>query len=174
VFILEEKKYILKKLAPILVVGGLAGLGWSFSAGIMTNQLLVHGAIAGLMGAFAMTMGMMIVAEIKDMGVVVPQLVASNIGLEKVWTGVHFGTGASFGLGYIIISGILNVPLSILGAVVFAVLGPEMFLGLVILPDNGMGLFGKDKNPMLPMMTLVMHIIFGIVMGATLLYLIRT
>ena len=169
-----EKKFILAKLAPILVVGGLAVFAWAFSTGIMTNELLVQGAIAGLMGAFAMTVGMMIVAEIKPMGIVVPQVVASNIGLESVWTGVHFGTGASFALGYIIISGILNVPLSILGAVVFAVLGPEMFLGLVILPDNGMGLFGKDKNPMLPMMTLIMHIIFGTVMGATLLYLGRT
>jgi hypothetical protein len=171
---MSEKKYILKKLGPILIVFGIVVLVWSFSAGIMTNQLLIHGVIAGLMGAFAMTVGMMIVAEIKDMGVIVPQVVASNIGLEKVWTGVHFGTGASFGLGYIIISGILSVPLSILGAVVFAVLGPELFLGLVILPDNDMGLFGKDKNPVLPMMTLVMHILFGIVMGATLLYLGRT
>lgn len=171
---MSEKKFILKKLAPILVVGGLAVLLWSFSAGIMTTELLIKGSIAGLMGAFAMTVGMMIVAEIKDMGIVVPQVVASNIGLGQVWTGVHFATGASFALGYIIISGILNVPLSILGAVVFAVLGPEMFLGIVILPDNGMGLFGKDQNKMLPLMTLVMHLLFGIVMGATLLYLGRT
>ena len=171
---MSEKKFVLKKLAPILVVVGLVVFAWSFSTGIMTNELLVDGVIAGLMGAFAMTAGMMIVAEIKKMDIIVPQVVASNIGLGQVWTGVHFATGASFALGYIIISGILNIPLSILGAVVFSVLGPEMFLGLVILPDNDMGLFGKDKDPMLPMMTLVMHIIFGIVMGGTLLYLGRT
>jgi hypothetical protein len=167
---MSEKKYVLKKLAPKLIVLGLVVLLLSFSVGIMTYELLVRGAMAGLMGAIVMNLGMMILAEIKDMGVLLPRLVASNIGFEDEETLVHFLAGISFGWGYIIISGILNVPISILGAVVFAVLGPGMFLGIVILPDNDMGLFGKDKDKMLPMMTLVMHILFGIVMGASLVY----
>jgi hypothetical protein len=58
-----------------------------------------------------------------------------------------------------------------LGPTIFALLGPEMFLGLVILPDNGMGVFEKNKGMMMPMMTVIMPIIFVGSMGWTLIYL---
>jgi len=169
---MSEKKYILAKLAPVLVVGGLAVFVYAFVSGIMNIGLLIRGSIAGLAGAMAMSIVMMLGDKMgMKMDVVIPQLVSSNIGLEKMWMMVHFFTGISFGLGYIIISGILGFQLSILGALVFALAGPEMFLGLVILPDNGLGMFGKNKGMMMPMMTVMMHVLFGAVMGAVLVAL---
>jgi hypothetical protein len=168
---MEEKKHILAKLAPLLIIGGVVVFVWAFYTGIMTVEVLIDGVIAGLVGALAMSVAMMMVQKTGKMQLMVPKLVSSNIGLENMWMGVHFFTGISFALGYIIIAGILSFSLSILGATVFALLGPEMFLGLVILPDNGLGMFGKNKGMMMPMMTVIMHIIFGVFMGGTLVYL---
>ncbi len=169
---MDGKKHILAKLAPVLIVGGLVVFAWAFYSGTMTVSLLISGVIAGLAGALAMSIVMMIMPKMGiKMDVVIPQMVSANIGRESMWMGVHFFTGISFALGYIIISGILGFSLSILGALVFALLGPEMFLGLVILPDNDLGMFGMKKGMMLPLMTVMMHIIFGAVMGGALVYL---
>ncbi len=173
-----DKKHILATLGPILAVGGLVVFAWTFIAGIMTVGLLINGIIAGIAGALAMSIAMMIAQKMGKMQLMIPKLVSSNIGLEKMWMAVHFGTGVSFALGYIILYRILDVynllsitSPSILGATVFALLGPEMFLGLVILPDNSLGLFGSKNGMMMPMMTVVMHIIFGVTMGAVLVAL---
>ncbi len=167
----EEDKHILAKLAPVLIAGGLVVFALAFVKEVMTVDLLTKGVIAGLAGALAMSVAMMIVQKMGKMQLMIPKLVSSNIGLENMWMAVHFFTGISFALGYIIVSGFLGLGLSIVGATVFALAGPEMFLGLVILPDNGLGMFGKNKGMMMPMMTVVMHIIFGVTMGGALVYL---
>lgn len=168
---MEEKKHILAKFAPLMIIGGIVVFAWTFYAEIMTVGLLVDGVIAGLVGALAMSVAMMLAQKMGKMQLMIPKMVSKNIGFESMWMGVHFFTGISFALGYIIIAGILGYSLTVLGATIFALLSPEMFLGLVILPDNGMGLFGKNKGMMMPMMTVIMHIIFGVSMGWTLVYL---
>jgi hypothetical protein len=168
---MEEKKHILARLATLLIIGGLLVFVWAFTAGYMTTGLLIDGVIAGIVGALAMSVAMMMAGMVKEMKVIVPKMVSANIGLENMWMAVHFFTGISFALGYIIMSGILGIPLSILGAVVFALLGPAMFLGVVILPDNGIGMFGMSADKMMPMMVIVMHIIFGAFVGGALIYL---
>lgn len=175
---MKEKKHILATLGPVLAVGGLIVFAWTFISGIMTVGLLVNGVIAGIAGALAMSIAMMIAQKMGKMQLMIPKMVSSNIGLEKIWMAVHFGTGISFALGYIILYRLIDVynlltitSPSIIGATVFALIGPEMFLGLVILPDNGLGPFGSKKGMIMPMMTVVMHIIFGVTMGAVLVAL---
>ena len=166
---MAEKKHILAKLAPILILGGIAVLAYSLYVEIITVALLVKSAIAGIVGALAMSVAMEMVKRTGKMQVMIPKLVAGNLGIENLWMLVHFGTGISFGIAYAIIAGFLGFSLSIIGAIVFSLLGPEMFLGIVILPDNGMGFFGSKGGAMMPMMTVVMHIIFGFFMGLALL-----
>jgi hypothetical protein len=167
----EEKKHVIAKLAPILIAAGLIVFVWSFTAGFMTTGLLINGVIAGMAGALVMSIAMMMVGVVMEMKVIPPKLVSANLDMGSMWMAVHFFTGISFALGYIIASRILGMPLSVLGAVVFALLGPAMFLGLIILPDNEMGLFGMSVDKMMPMMIMVMHIIYGAGVGATLVYL---
>jgi len=167
----ENKKHILATLGPVLAVGGLIVFAWTFVAKIMTVGLLINGVIAGIAGALAMSIAMMIAQKMGRMQLVIPQMVSANLGLERIWMAVHFATGISFALGYIIIAGLLGFGLSVVGATVFALLGPEIFLGGVILPDNDLGLFGSKKGMTMPVMTVVMHIIFGVTMGAVLVAL---
>jgi hypothetical protein len=58
---MEEKKHKLAKFAPLLITGGIVLFALAFYARIMTIGLQIDGTIAGLVGALAMSVAMMIV-----------------------------------------------------------------------------------------------------------------
>jgi uncharacterized membrane protein YagU involved in acid resistance len=131
----------------------------------MTN--LKNGFLAGFI-ATAVLSAMMV---IKGMMGVMPELdVAAMIGMmmgASVAVGwiIHFmiGTiawGGGFGLLYELIPGGSAVGKGI-------VFGVAAWLGMMIMimPMAGVGFFGLNMGMMAPVMTLVLHIIFGAVLG---------
>jgi uncharacterized membrane protein YagU involved in acid resistance len=76
----------------------------------------------------------------------------------------HFVIGSIFwGVGFAIVSPYLPGPYWLRGTI-FAV-GAWLMMMLVVMPMAGAGLFGLDLGMMAPVVTLVLHVVFGLVLG---------
>jgi hypothetical protein len=76
----------------------------------------------------------------------------------------HFVIGSIFwGIGFAIVSPYLPGPYWLRGAI-FAV-GAWLVMMIVMMPMAGAGVFGLGLSMMTPMATLVMHVVFGLVLG---------
>jgi uncharacterized membrane protein YagU involved in acid resistance len=79
------------------------------------------------------------------------------------WIG-HFVIGSIFwGAGFAIVSPYLPGPYPLRGAV-FAI-GAWLMMMLVVMPMAGAGSFGLGLGMMAPVATLVLHVVFGLVLG---------
>ncbi|PKG74085.1 hypothetical protein CXF86_14065 [Shewanella sp. GutCb] len=134
---------------------------------------IIKGIIAGFIGTLVLT-GLMMIK--KNMGVM-PELdpvhmmstmVAEKMGIEvnlMIGWVMHFVIGSvAWGVAFAVLNdvlpgrsqGIKGIALG-LGAWLLMMIGP--------MPMSGAGLFGLSMGIMAPVMTLVLHIIFGAVMG---------
>ena len=76
----------------------------------------------------------------------------------------HFVIGSIFwGIGFAVVSPYLPGPFWLRG-VIFAV-GAWLLMMIVMMPMAGAGLFGLGLSMMTPVATLVLHIVFGLVLG---------
>ena len=77
---------------------------------------------------------------------------------------VHFGIGAMWGalfaLAYRVIPGGTAVVKGML-----LLTGAWLVMMIMVMPMAGAGLFGMHMGLMAPMMTLVLHLVFGVVLG---------
>lgn len=126
---------------------GKGVLGGVVATAVMSALMLIKGA-----------MGLMPQLD-------VIQMLSKMMGVSPAmaWV-VHFGIGAMWGLlfalAYSVIPGASAVVKGmLLGAVAWLV------MMLVVMPMAGVGLFGMKMGLMAPMMTLLLHLIFGAVMG---------
>lgn len=129
--------------------GMLAGL----AATVVLSALMVMKAMIGVMPALDL-----------------PKMIAGMMGSPDTpvlgWA-IHFMIGV---VGYGIVMALLNEPLP--GAsptwhgVVIAFVG-WLIMMIVLMPMAGAGLFGMSMGVMAPVMTLVLHLIFGAVLGWT-------
>lgn len=79
------------------------------------------------------------------------------------WIG-HFVIGSIFwGVGLAIVSPYLPGPYGLRG-IIFAA-GAWLMMMLVVMPMAGAGLFGLGLGMMVPVATLAMHVVFGLVLG---------
>ncbi|WP_417260392.1 DUF6789 family protein [Celeribacter sp.] len=132
----------------------------------MTN--LKNGVVAGFIGTVVLS-AMMVV---KAMMGVMPELdvaamIAMMMGTPVIvgWI-IHFMIGSlAWGGGFALFYDMIPGNSAIAKGTVF---GVAAWLGMMIMvmPMAGAGLFGMKMGMMAPMMTLVLHIIFGAVMGA--------
>lgn len=124
----------------------------------------------GILGGIVATVVLSVLMMVKGAMGVMPQLdiihmLAMMMGVSTAigWL-VHFMIGAIWGLlfalGYRIIPGGNNV----LKGIVFGI-GVWVLMMVMVMPMAGAGLFGMNMGIMAPMMTLVLHIIFGAVLG---------
>lgn len=132
---------------------------------IMTN--LKSGIVAG----FAATVVLSVLMVAKGMMGVMPELdvaamLATMMGTSIVvgWI-AHFMIGTlAWGGGFAILYSAIPGNTAVIKGIVF---GIAAWLGMmiVIMPMAGAGLFGMSFGIMAPVMTLVLHLIFGAVLG---------
>jgi hypothetical protein len=124
----------------------------------------------GILAGFIATLVLSALMIMKTMMGVMPQLdviamLSSMLGVSSViaWI-VHFAIGT---LGYGITIALLARSLPGSAIVIGLVLGIAGWLVMmvVLMPMTGKSLFGMDLGIMAPMMTLVLHLIFGAVLG---------
>jgi hypothetical protein len=131
----------------------------------MTN--LKNGILAG----FIATVVLSVMMVAKAMMGVMPQLdvivmLSAMMGMPAIFGWLaHFMIGSiAWGGGFAVLYGAIPGGNAIVKGVVFGIVA---WLGMmiVVMPMAGAGLFGMAFGIMAPMMTLVLHIIFGAVLG---------
>lgn len=130
-------------------------------------QHVTRGIIAGLAGTVALSALMVM----KSMMGLMPELDVIGMLAGMTHTGpivgwiIHFAIGAiAWGALFAILNDSIPGGSQVVKGVV---LGLVAWLGMMlfIMPMAGQGLFGLAIGPMAPIMTAVLHVIFGAVMG---------
>jgi len=127
---------------------------------------------AGAVAGFAATVVLSVMMVAKGMMGIMPELdviamLSAMMGAPAVmgWMG-HFMIGTlAWGIGFAVLFDRIPGSSAIAKGVVF---GIAAWLGMMVMvmPMAGAGLFGMAMGIMAPMMTLVLHVIFGAVLGA--------
>ncbi len=126
---------------------------------------------SGFLAGFAATVVLSVLMVAKGMMGVMPQLdvaamLAMMVGAPLIigWI-IHFLIGTvAWGGGFAILYDMIPGGSAVLKGIVF---GVAAWLGMmiVVMPMVGAGFFGISLGVMAPVMTLVLHIIFGAVLG---------
>ena len=127
--------------------------------------------IPGLTGGFAGTVILSVLMIAKGMMGIMPQLdviamLAAMMGLPAAiaWA-AHFMIGtAAWGGGFALLNNLIPGNSSLVKGVAFGV-GAWLLMMVMVMPMAGAGLFGLSLGIMAPMMTLVLHVVFGAVLG---------
>ena len=131
----------------------------------------MHNISAGLLAGFIATVVLSAMMVIKGMMGVMPELdVAAMIGMmmgAPVAVGwiIHFMIGTiAWGGGFALLYDVIPSDSAVGKGIVF---GVAAWLGMMIMimPMAGAGFFGMNMGVMAPVMTLVLHIVFGAVLG---------
>lgn len=134
---------------------------------------IIKGIIAGFIGTMVLT-GLMILK--KNMGIMPaldPVHMMSTMAAEKMGTEVnlmigwimHFFIGSvAWGGAFAILNGVLPGRSQVMKGITLGV-GAWFLMMIGPMPMSGAGLFGLSMGIMAPVMTLMLHIIFGAVMG---------
>jgi hypothetical protein len=149
----------------------------------ITVGLLVNGIISGLLAAVAMSVFMMFlnVVGLKsplDMPLRLGKMVAqqwfgnTNMPEQKIrrlGMLMHLKIGSFFGLLYTLFLGagwldFLGSNIAIRGAL-YALL-PWTVMQLVALPKMGAGTFGMQVSKKVPVATLILHVVYGVVLSS--------
>jgi len=128
---------------------------------------------AGLVAGFVATVVLSAMMIAKGMMGVMPEL--DVIAMLSMMMGApaamgwlaHFMIGTiAWGGGFAVLYALIPGGTALLKGIVF---GVAAWLGMMIMvmPMAGVGLFGMTMGLMAPMMTLVLHVIFGAVLGVT-------
>ncbi|MFT5789810.1 MAG: hypothetical protein ACI8SJ_001929 [Shewanella sp.] len=134
---------------------------------------IIKGIIAGFIGTLVLT-GLMMIK--KNMGVM-PELdpvhmmstmVAEKMGIEvnlMIGWVMHFVIGSvAWGVAFAVLNDVLPGRSQVIKGIALG-LGAWLLMMIGPMPMSGAGLFGLSMGIMAPVMTLVLHIIFGAVMG---------
>lgn len=104
-------------------------------------------------------MGLM--PELDPIGMITGMLGAST---QAVGWGMHFMIGIIWGIAFALMSRRFPGAFWVKG-MLFSV-GPWLIMMTVLMPMAGAGFFGVDLSMAAPVMTLMLHLIFGAVLGA--------
>jgi hypothetical protein len=125
------------------------------------------GLVAGLISTVILSAMMLV----KEMMGVMPELnviamLSTMMGAFAAWGWLgHFIIGTVlWGGGFVMLYGLVPGATALVKGIVF---GIAAWLGMmiVVMPLAGAGLFGMAFGIMVPMMTLVLHIVYGAVLG---------
>ena len=127
---------------------------------------LINGAIAGVIATIVLSLMMLIKGK---MGVMpeldIISMLAGMMGgaLLLGWV-MHFMIGVGYGVVFHLTYDKLPTNSLIIKGVILGVVG-WLVMMLMLMPMVGAGLFGMKMGVMAPIMTLVLHAIFGAVLG---------
>lgn len=131
----------------------------------MTNT--IKGMIAGFIGTVVLSMLMIA----KSMMGITPQL--DNIAMLSEMMGVsaamgwviHFVIGTvMWGGGFALVNQLIPGSNQVVKGIVFGILA-WLIMMVAVMPMAGAGFFGMNIGIMAPIMTMMLHVIFGAVMG---------
>lgn len=130
--------------------------------------MIAKGIVAGFVATVALSAMMLMKQSMGLMPELDPiAMLTSMAGANSPTVGwiAHFVIGSIFwGVGFVIVSPYLPGPYWLRG-MIFAV-GAWLVMMVVVMPMAGAGLFGLDLGMMAPVVTLVLHVVFGGVLGA--------
>jgi len=133
----------------------------------MTPGMIGRGIVAGfvatvvLSAMMLMKQSMGLMPELDPIGMISAMAGASSPAVGWI---SHFVIGSvGWGVGFAIVSPYLPGPYWLRGAI-FAV-GAWLMMMIVMMPMAGAGLFGLGLSMMAPVAALVLHIVFGLVLG---------
>ncbi len=128
---------------------------------------MIRGGIAGLIATVVLSVLMMMKAKM----VLMPELdiismLASKMGGATMMGWVaHFMIGiVAYGIGFSIINNMLPGSSLLVKGIILGVLGWLMMM-VGVMPMMGSGLFAMKFGMMAPVMTLMLHVIFGAALG---------
>ena len=127
---------------------------------------LVKGIIAGVIATIVLSFMMIIKAK---MGVmpelnVISMLAAMMGGGALVGWLIHFMVGIGYGIGFSKINSLLPSNSFIFKGVMLGIFG-WLVMMIILMPMMGAGIFAMKMGMMAPIMTLMLHLIFGAVLG---------
>lgn len=132
----------------------------------------MHYILRGLVAGFVATLVLSMLMFVKQMMGVMPELnpiamIVSMLGVTSVFVGwlMHFMIGTvMWGILFSLLRS--RIPSGdTLSGIWFGV-GAWLLMMVVVMPMAGAGLFGLNIGVMAPVMTLMLHIIFGAALGA--------
>jgi hypothetical protein len=133
----------------------------------MKPAVIVRGIIAGLVATLVLSVAMLmkrsmgLMPELDPIGMITAMAGAGSAAVG--WIG-HFVIGAIFwGVGFAILSPYLPGAYWLRG-LIFA-LGAWLMMMIVVMPMAGAGVFGLGLGMMAPVVTLLLHVVFGLVLG---------
>jgi uncharacterized membrane protein YagU involved in acid resistance len=135
----------------------------------MKPGMIGKGIVAGLVATVVLSaimlmknsMGLML--ELDPIAMLTSMAGASSPAVGWI---VHFVIGSIFwGVGFAIVSPYLPGAYWLRG-MIFAV-GAWLMMMAVVMPMAGAGPFGLDLSMMTPVVTLVLHVVFGVVLGGS-------
>ena len=127
---------------------------------------LMNGVIAGVVATVVLS-GMMLIKA--KMGVMpeldIISMLAGMMGAGAIvgWL-MHFMVGIGYGVAFSQINQLLPAKSFIVKGIMIGVAGWLMMM-LALMPMMGAGIFAMKMGMMAPVMTLVLHVIFGAVLG---------
>lgn len=135
---------------------------------------IVNGMIAGFVATLAMSALMLA----KKMMGIMPELDPIHMLSEMMggsaavgWMG-HFAIGTIvWGIGFALINGLIPGKSQVTKGIIFGIAAWLMMM-IAVMPMAGAGFFGLNIGLMAPVMTLMLHVIFGAVLGKT--YAVRS
>jgi uncharacterized membrane protein YagU involved in acid resistance len=146
---------------------GSAGAQFQSKGGPMNSGMIGRGIVAGLVATVVLSAMMLMKQSMGLMPELDPiAMLTSMAGASSPAVGwiAHFVIGSIFwGVGFAILSAYLPGPYWLRGTI-FAV-GAWLMMMVVVMPMAGAGLFGLDLGTMVPVMTLALHVVFGVVLG---------
>ena len=132
------------------------------------NQF-VKGMAAGLIATVVLSVLMIVKAMMGVMPTLdIPNLIAGMMGMSGntlVGWFIHFMIGiVLYGVAIAVLDSRLPGNSSVAHGITIGVIG-WLVMMVTLMPMAGAGLFGMSFGPMAPAMTLVLHLIFGAVLG---------
>ena len=124
---------------------------------------------AGVVASTVATVVLSLIMVLKGMMGVMPELdiismLAGMMGASAIvgWI-MHFMVGAGYGVAFSQINSLLPGNFIVKG-IIIGILG-WLVMMLMLMPMMGAGMFAMNMGMMAPVMTLMLHIIFGAVLG---------
>ena len=128
--------------------------------------------IRGMAAGLAATVALSVIMVAKGMMGLMPELnviamlSAMMQSVPIVGWMAHFVIGMfAWGVGFVLVSGILPGKSNLAKGVSFGI-GAWVMMMLVIMPMAGAGFFGLKMGMMAPVMTLMLHVIYGAILGS--------
>ena len=128
----------------------------------------VAGVVAGLTATAALSALMLMKSAMglmPELDVIAMLSTMMRTGEAMAWV-AHFAIGALWGILFAVTVRVFPGSSCWMRGVIFSVV-PWLLMMIIIMPMAGAGIFGMELGVMAPVMTLMLHLVFGAVLGFT-------